>query len=147
MSIVATRLMNHLCLQLPELIAKPSLGLVTGAATFTDVRDLWTTHEASENALQLLSTICESEKKTQCLLIEVLKIRIKPLFQKAKNPTITEQARKAVYRTIHLVERVDADDEMKPWKFQNFYILTVFRWILSRLSVSSQDRGADKMDC
>ena len=116
-----------------------TVSLVVCLSSFTDPRDQWSGPEASQLAHLLLSTILQrfrvETKRLQALIAVLLKTRVKPLFAKSRNPTVTAQGRKAIdpAPTIYMVG--EAESEIKPWKFQHVYIVTVFRWILQNLDV------------
>ena len=123
-----------------SLRSQVSLDLITCLASFTDNRDPWTRSEACEAATALLNnhlsqlTASDPQALSQ-ILINLLQTRIKPLFSKTNTPVLTDQNRKALYPLPIPLEGSTAEVELKPWKFREVYILTVFRWILNQLDV------------
>lgn len=72
------------------------------------------------------------------VLHALLHERIKPLFARSKNPAVTQQGRKAIDPLpVNATAHSDIDVEAKPWKYRDMYIVTVFRWVLKHLDVST----------
>ncbi|MCJ1396759.1 hypothetical protein MMC18_009651 [Xylographa bjoerkii] len=142
MAVAGLRLLSHLTRLVPSLYESPLQGLVTSLASFTDSRDPWTRSEASGTANALLLDVLGRASATDPmalskLLASLLQDRVKPSFTKTKNPSITEQGRKANYRQLDVMDFSNSEVELKPWKFRDVYIMTVFRWILGKLDVCS----------
>ena len=142
MAVAGLRLLSHLQHLVPRLYENPSLDIVTFLASFTDPRDPWTRPEASETANALLVDLLRHGQKAtpkfpSVLLASLLQDRVKPSFARIQTSTITEQGRKAKFRLPSAVDFNDSEVELKPWKFRDVYILTVFRWIMGKLDVCS----------
>jgi len=67
----------------------------------------------------------------------LLRERIKPLFAKSKNPAVTPAGRKAITPLPVPIEHGVDEVEIKPWKYGDCYIVTVFEWVLQQLDVCS----------
>ena len=108
-------------------------------ASFTQSRDSWTTEALkiqADNLLQrsikLLRHECDS---IEALLSRLLREKVKPLFAKSKNPNVTEAGRKNISPLPVPVEHSIDEIALKPWKYQDVYIVAVFEWILNQLNV------------
>ena len=139
-AVAGIRLLAHLHQIIPALRCPVSLDLLACLASFTDSRDPWTRLEACEAATGLLndhlSQLAASDSQTLSpILINLLETCVKPLFSKTKTSLLTDQSRKALYPLPSPLEGSAAETELKPWKFHDVYILTVFRWILNHLDV------------
>lgn len=135
------RLLSHLQQLVPSLHseASPDLDFVSCLASFTDSGDPWTRPEALEAATTLLdgylSLKANEDRIASQLLTNLLQTRIRPRFAKSKSYTITEQGRKAAFPLPSAADSSEREAEVKPWKFREVFIVTVFRWILLRLNV------------
>ena len=142
MAVAGLRLLSHLQRLVPTLDENPAPDIVTSLASFTDPRDPWTRPEAFETASALLVNLLRRGQTTtpkflSKMLAILLQDMVRPSFTKTKNSAITEQGRKANYRLPSAVGFGDSEVEMKPWKFRDVHILTVFRWTLGKLDVCS----------
>lgn len=139
---VGLRLLSNLHSTVPQLQRNPSLDFVTCLALFTDETDPWTTLDAFNDAHHLLIG-CEcscndnAPRHARDLIRRLLEQRVKPLFARTKNPSITKQGRKAISSLPASTDFSETEVEVKPWKFQGIHIITVFRWILAQLDVHS----------
>ncbi|KAL4883430.1 hypothetical protein BJY04DRAFT_226490 [Aspergillus karnatakaensis] len=120
---------------LPLKDVEPVQDVTIAIASLSSETDPWTTREASTTAITLLSGLVKSlERSSLWGIIEAtLKTRIRPLFAKSKNPSITETGRK----NFHPVPppRFDQsifDSETKPWRTHAAYITTVFSWVVEQ---------------
>ena len=143
MACAGLRLIHNLRRVVPVLKNDCDLDLVTCLASFTDERDAWTRPEARREAEDLLegcskTASTDNTKSVGDLLTSLLQDRVKPLFAKSKSNTITQQGRKAISPLPGMVESADAETRSKPWKFQNVYIVSVFRWIFSHLDAGAR---------
>ena len=114
---------------------EPDIAVSTCLAAFSDGNDAWNSPRTQKQASLLAEDYVESGH-LPALLASILQNRIKPLFSQSKNPAITQQGRRAIdpipnNETLHS----DLDASSKPWKHRNVYIVTVFQWVLSHLSV------------
>lgn len=118
---------------------KITVSLIACLASFTDPREKWSGQEAFQQAHLLLSKILKpfraETERFQGLIAVLLETQVKIVFAKSKNPSVTAQGRKAINPapTTYMVS--DAENEVKPWKFQHIYIVTVFRWLLQNVNV------------
>lgn len=109
--------------------------IFTSLASYTNLNDAWTCPRTRDHACTL-SRIYASSENLSTILTGLLQERVKPLFAKTKNPAITQQGRRAIDPLpIPTTAHSDLDDENKPWKYRNAYIVTVFQWVLSHLNV------------
>jgi len=142
MAVAGMRLLSHLQHLVPgfQEQSSPDLDLVICLASFTDDRDTWTRPEALEAATTLLDdylvrfTTDDPNALTK-LLTNLLQTRLRPRFAKSKTNAITEQGRKAAFPLPNAAETSGGETEVKPWKYTEVYIVTVFRWILRHLTV------------
>ena len=113
----------------------PDAAVLTCLAAFSDQNDPWNSSSAQEQASNLIKDYTRSSRLSFMLTI-ILQKRIKALFSRTGNPAITPQGRKAINpRPSHITMHTDIDAEIKPWKFRDVYIVTVFRWVLQCLDV------------
>jgi tRNA nucleotidyltransferase (CCA-adding enzyme) len=141
MAVAGLRLLTHLHQLVPTPNSPPSVDLVTCLVSFTRLQDPWNSPAAHESATQLLASLLPPSetalsKETLNLLTEILQTRVKPLFAKDPNSTLTEQARKAAYPLPGKLLSSEAETVAKPWKFQDVWVVTVYQWVLSRLEES-----------
>ena len=135
---MGTRLLLHLHRLGSQLTAvEPSNDFVTCLTSYTDPRDPWTTLEANRDAEQILSSLfghagAAVEAK---ILGGVLTESVKPRFTKSKNPAVTEQGRRVIHPIPQPLELSEMETSSKPWKFRDIYTVTVYRWVLTRLTV------------
>ncbi|KAL9122692.1 MAG: hypothetical protein Q9187_000748 [Circinaria calcarea] len=143
---VGLQLLSHLHSNFLTLRRNYLLDLVTCLAAFTDDRDAWTTTEASKDAHCLLEELgCFSNakgcKQARDLIRSLLEEQIKPYFARTKTSGITRQGRKAISSLPDPVDFSETEMESKPWKFQNLYAVTVFRWVLGQLDASALEEN------
>lgn len=105
--------------------------------SFTNLGDPWTCKLAMEAASALLEKLgLRWDPNRQSVLLNgLLRTKIKPAFAKSKNPAITPQARKAIDPLpVDSLAHSDLDVEAKPWKYRDFYVVTMLQWVLENLS-------------
>ena len=139
MGVAGLCLLSHLQAIAPVSLDEDIVTLTSCLASFTDERDAWNSPEASKEAFSLIEDYLnlneDAPERRQDLLSSVLQEKVKPLFAKSKNPAITQQGRKVMQPIPGKFETSDQEVEIKPWKFDKVYIVTVFRWVLARLDV------------
>ena len=111
------------------------IAVYTCLTAFFNPTDRWTCRRVFEETSRLLERLVpllEGIELTD-LLGQLLRERIKPAFAKSKNPKVTPQGRKAIDPLPSSVATIDDDAELKPWKYRDVHIPTVFSWILGRL--------------
>jgi len=141
LALAGLRLLSHLQQLVPSLHSEssPDLDLVSCLAFFTDARDPWTQPEALEVATTLLDSYlslkANEDQVASQLLTNLLQTCVRPRFAKSKSNAITEQGRKAAFPLPSAADSSEVEAEIKPWKFREVFIVTVFRWILLRLNV------------
>lgn len=120
-----------------------TVSLISCLASFTDLREEWSGQKASEEAHCLLAVLLGSfkaeSKSFRSLIGVLLEQHVKPLFAKTKNPAITSQGRKAIGSAPTNYLLSDPESELKPWKFHDVYVVTMFRWILENLDATSME--------
>lgn len=104
-------------------------------AVLTDERDVWTSQRTAEMAHSFLASHGHIAKERSVLIEHILRKSIRPLFAKSKNPAITAQGRKAMAPLPTKLEALEDEKDIKPWKYEKGYIITVFRWVLQNLDV------------
>lgn len=105
-----------------------TLAWIACLASFTDAHAPWLSPEACEQATSLLMQ-WEMEVgpgKLQNLVADLLRDQVKPRFAKAQNPAITPQGRKAIDLRYGNIVHVGNEEETKPWKYSDPYVITVF---------------------
>ena len=128
-------LLSHLRRLVPPLQDGPDAAVLTCLAAFNDKNDPWNSPSAQQQASNLIEDYTRSSH-LPVMLTSILQERIKPLFSRTGNPAITPQGRKAINpRPSNIAMHSDIDAEVKPWKFRDVYIVTVFRWVLHHLNV------------
>lgn len=128
-------LLSHLRRLVPPLQDGPDAAVLTCLAAFSDESDPWNSSSAQQQASNLIDDYTRSGDLS-AMLTSILQERIKPLFSRTGNPAITPQGRKAINpRPSNITMHSDIDAEVKPWKFRDIYIVTVFRWVLQFLDV------------
>lgn len=140
--------LNTIC---PIEEASDVVDIVTILASFTSEKDPWTTEQSHRQALEVLDTYVSRGRSDDAsslwsILEDVLKLRVKPLFAKTKNPAITSTGRKNLHPTP--APRFDyslLDPETKPWKYRDVYSTTVFAWVLSNYQVRLASRSLQKI--
>ncbi|KAL8938083.1 MAG: hypothetical protein Q9216_004081 [Gyalolechia sp. 2 TL-2023] len=122
-----------------------SASLIACLASFTNLQDPWTSPKAYDLAQSLLSKHLQVKKyqnvrttpgSYDTLIHNLLLNQVKPLFVRSKNPTLTDQARKAISPLPGPNIPSDFESHNKPWKFQSPHIVTIFHWILTQLDAS-----------
>ncbi|KAL8980136.1 MAG: hypothetical protein Q9205_004695 [Flavoplaca limonia] len=115
-----------------------SAALVACLATFTDLKDPWTTEDSFYLAQSMLTKhiggVKDDSKRFDRLITELLLDHVKPLFLKSKPSVLTDQGRKAIAPLPGTAVPSDFESGSKPWKFQSPHILTVFYWVLEQLN-------------
>lgn len=113
--------------------------IFTTLLSFTSPHDPWTTSTSLQDAVTILRSYMEPETRLKCwpILERVCESKIRPIFAKTKNPTITASGRKNLHPLPQ--PRFDEslfDPETKPWKHKDVYATTVLEWILAQYTVS-----------
>jgi hypothetical protein len=111
----------------------------TTLLSFTSPHDPWTTSTSLQDAVTVLQSYMETERRLKCwhILERLCESKIRPIFAKTKNPAITVSGRKNLHPLPQ--PRFDEslfDPETKPWKHNDVYATTVLEWILAQYTVS-----------
>ena len=127
--------MSHLQKLTPLSKDESNVKVLTCLAAFTDENDPWTCPGAQKKASVLIKDYLNSSNQP-ILFSRLLQERVRPLFARSKNPAITPQGRKAINPLPSTaIANSDLDDAVKPWKYRDVYIVTVFQWVLDHLDV------------
>lgn len=126
---------------------KSTLALLSCVIAFLDSQELWSSPETAELAKTFTDNIlankfveceCKQQKeKIQFVIIGLLERHVKPQFAMSSNSALTGQGRKAIYLSTDNNNQTYSNDEaqIKPWKFDHLYIVTVLQWIMENLDV------------
>ncbi|MCJ1461368.1 hypothetical protein MMC28_011750 [Mycoblastus sanguinarius] len=137
MNLKGLSLMSHLQKLTPLSKDESNVKVLTCLAAFTDENDPWTCPGAQKKASVLIKDYLNSSNQP-ILFSRLLQERVRPLFARSKNPAITPQGRKAINPLPSTaIANSDLDDAVKPWKYRDVYIVTVFQWVLDHLDESS----------
>ena len=113
--------------------------LITCLSSFTHVEDPWTNQASQTEASDLLvhykRTFTSKTEESLPLLTKLLTDIVKPAFTKSKNSAITPAGRKAISTLPPRIEASIDESKLKPWKYDQVYIVTVFDWVLKQLDV------------
>lgn len=111
--------------------------LITCLASFTRAEDPWANETSLFEASCLLDGHIQSLKldNYQNLLTRLLREEIKPAFAKSKNSAVTPAGRKAITALLPRLEASIDEIVLKPWKYSQVHIVTVFEWIMRQLDV------------
>ena len=135
MALKGLEVLSHLRRLVPQLQDGSDTAVLTCLAAFSDENNPWNSSSAQQQASDLVKDFTKSGDLS-AMLTSILQERIKPLFSRTGNPAITPQGRKAINpRPSNIAMHTDIDAEVKPWKFRDVYIVTVFRWVLQFLDV------------
>lgn len=128
-------LLTRLQKSFPLLREESAVDLFTCLASYSDASDPWTSLETRKNCQVVLDDYVDSNGRPN-LITDLLKERVKPLFARSKNPAITPQGRRAIDpHPSNDTSHSDLNSELKPWKYRDVYIVTVFQWVLGQLNV------------
>lgn len=137
---IGLQIIKHLNWLLPLSTYNDQFNVITSIVIYADEKDPWTSKAASQNAQTLLlKTILGPSRDTSPALLDfLLREKIKPLFLQSKNPAVTSLGRKAIRPMVSKYDDdIIGEKETKPWKFDQRYMLTVFRWVLLNMNVCS----------
>ena len=137
--VVGIRLLSHLRRIGDAHGNEATLELITCLSSFTRAEDPWTTQasqaEASGLLVYCIRTFASKTEGSQPLLANLLREVVKPAFATSKNPAITPAGRKAISTLPPKMEASIDETKLKPWKYDQVYIVTVFDWVLKYLDV------------
>lgn len=113
--------------------------LITCLSSFTHAEDPWTNQasqtEASDLLFHYIRTFASKTGGSQPLLSNLLRNIVKPAFAKSKNSAVTPAGRKAISTLPPTIEASIDETKLKPWKYDQVYMVTVFDWVLKQLDV------------
>lgn len=108
-------------------------------ASYSNIADRWTTQasylEASTKLEECLVKMEDKPTRIHALLAKLLHENVKPAFAKSKNSAVTPAGRKAISALAPKFEASIDEINLKPWKYRQVHIVTVFEWILKQLDV------------
>lgn len=143
MNLAGLHLLLHLKRICPAYDRNSTLTLLSCLISFLDPQDAWSSPETSELAHIFIGRILNEleckHQKLQFITIDLLEDQVKPQFTMAKSSALSEQGRKAIYPAADKSKYSDNEVQIKPWKFDHFYIVTVLQWILKNLDVRTID--------
>lgn len=124
----------------PVAEAENATEIISALASYTNMRDPWTTGKSCHDALAVLQDFSPSEntQKHWDIVEQISKSKIRPIFGKTRNAAITGTGRKNLHPMPQ--PRFDGNifnPEAKPWKHVDVYATTVLEWVLSLYTVSS----------
>ena len=109
-----------------------SSSVVMACACYTSDSDPWSTKISVENAKSVLD-LAQIPWGT---VDEILKTRIRPLFNDSKNPSITSEGRKNFHPLpLSRFEGMSLDESTKPWKGAGIYATRILSWIIHQYQV------------
>lgn len=136
MALKGLEVLSHLRKLIPPLQDNPDVAVLTCLAAFSDENSPWNSSSAQQQASNLIKDYTRLDR-LPAMLTTILQERIKPLFSRTANPAITPQGRKAINpQPSNIAMHSDIDAAVKPWKYRDAYIVTVFQWVLQSLDVS-----------
>lgn len=143
MNLAGLHLLSHLQRIFPAYDRNSTLSLLSCVISFLDPQEAWSSPESSELAYIFIGRIlneleCKNQK-IQFAIIGLLEDQVKPQFTMSKSSALTEQGRKAIYLATDKHKYSDNEVQIKPWKFDHVYIVTVLQWILENLDVRTFD--------
>lgn len=139
MNLAGLHLLSHLERIYPTHDRKSTLSLLSCVIAFLEPRDAWSSPETAELAKAFTGKIVNKfeckQQKIQFAIIGLLEDHVKPQFAMSKSSALTGQGRKAIYLTTDNQTYIDDEAQIKPWKFDHVYIVTVLQWIMENLDV------------
>jgi hypothetical protein len=133
-------------LPIPEITSPEEI--YTTLLCFTSPHDPWTTSTSLQDAVMILESYMEPERRSKCwpILERVCESKIRPIFAKTKNPAITSSGRKNLHPLPQpRFEERFFDPETKPWKHKDIYATTVLEWILAQYTVCRTQNACHKV--
>lgn len=151
MNLAGLHLLSHLeriCPTTTHDDRKSTLALLSCVIAFLEPQEAWSSPETAELAKTFTSRILnkfvefkQQKQKIQFAIIRLLDQHVKPQFAMSRSSVLTGQGRKAIYLSTdnnnHNNQSTYSNNEaqMKPWKFDHVYIVTVLQWIMGNLDV------------
>lgn len=143
MNLAGLHLLSHSERICPAHDRNSTLSLLSCVISFLDPQAAWSSPETSELAYIFIGRILNEleckHQKIQFTIIGLLEDQVKPQFTMSKSSALSEQGRKAIYLATDKHEYSDNGVQIKPWKFDHVYIVTVLQWILENLDVRTFD--------
>ena len=137
--VIGIRLLAHLRSIGDAYENKVTPELITCLSSFTNTEDPWTNQasqaEASALLVHYIRTFASKTGDSRPLLANMLRDIVKPAFAKSKNSAITPAGRKAIFTLPRKIEASIDEARLKPWKYDQVYVVTVFDWVLKQLDV------------
>lgn len=140
MAAVGLSLISHLIQYAPDMSNEPPIDMLALVAAFTDSQEPWVSVGADQTAsdLLLVCVTCANAadpRSSRKMLTALLEDKVKPLFSRRDNVTITKQGRKVIGTMSGSAFPLDPDAELKPWKAHAAPTLPLLNWILQELDV------------
>lgn len=125
---------------------KSTLALLSCVIAFLEPQEAWSSPETAELAKTFTGRILnkfefkQEKQKIQFAIIRLLDQQVKPQFAMSRSSALTGQGRKAIYLSTdnnnnNQSTYINDEAQMKPWKFDHVYIVTVLQWIMENLDV------------
>lgn len=139
MNLAGLNLLSHLERICPANDRKSMLSLLSCVISFLEPQEAWSSPETAELANAFIGRILNEfeykQQKIQFAIIGLLEDHVKPQFAMSKSSALTWQGRKAIYMATDNQTYSDDEAQLKPWKFDHVYIVTVLQWIMENLDV------------
>lgn len=139
MNLAGLHLLSHLERICPAYDRKSTLSLLSCVISFLEPQEAWSSPEIAELANAFIGRTLDDfecrQQKIQFAIIGLLEDHVKPQFAMSKSSALTGQGRKAIYPATDNQTYSDDEAQIKPWKFDHVYIVTVLQWIMENLDV------------
>lgn len=139
MNLAGLHLLSHLERICPAYDRKSMLSLLSCVISFLEPQEAWSSPEIAELANAFIGRTLDDiecrQQKIQFAIIGLLEDHVKPQFAMSKSSALTGQGRKAIYPATDNQTYSDDEAQIKPWKFDHVYIVTVLQWIMENLDV------------
>ena len=132
---LALRVIRHLERVVPLNEHARCADVFLGLAIYTNIRESWTTQATFDEATSLLHIHQKTAKSPAVMIEHVLAGTVRPLFALSKTAAVTAQGRRAIAPQRQRCEAIGSEKALKPWKFEQRYLLSVVRWVLQNLDV------------
>lgn len=139
MNLAGLHLLSHLERIHPAYDKKSTLSLLSCVISFLKPQEAWSSPEIADLANAFTCRILDGfeckQQKIQFAIIGLLEDHVKPQFAMSRSSALTGQGRKAIYLATNNQIYSDDEAQIKPWKFDHVYIVTVLQWIMENLDV------------
>ena len=91
--------------------------------------------ETAEALLKPFIKKASSTQGTDSMILELLSKVVQPVFAASKPRAITQAARRAINPLPEPVSASEDERQMKPWKYERFYVVVTLRWVVTLMEV------------